>query len=699
MPAPTFSLPIPTPGQTTKQALDAETNRVLSSVYNGAIAAASDPALAQAVADSVAGDSATAATARDDAEAAATRAETAAAGVEFPVSYAPQSLTPNQMLQARENIDASREVFDSLDDVKATPGLSVGDKIRTLGYFAPGDGGGGDYDIVAAATGTDDGGSFIDLPESGLQAKGLFDGRVVRAERFGAVDGVEASAAINAANDFAVSQAELLTDDPLLGTRARVMMAMSANVTIKDEITFGATVSRNYDLDLRGSLIVCVPGGNLTASSPAAQVFGETSVRHLCRINCSKLCSGWSIRGQNSFTHNPVALSFNGAGYGVRISNSRGGTIYHPWAWEYSPEDEGAGVASNYVGTAVRLEDADYTVIGGHPGWSGTAFHITENCAFLVLLNPHPYCNKATNRETDPRIDPIAILNDSPNSNFISDAYVDGGYVVDNTGSLQMNGGFHYMSPTALPGVSTPYTRIKNVFGVNDKRFTGRGFRSSFGLFETNYTDPDLAIWNTMGGTIQNGRSQDIYRQHQVFYTGNLGASPHKIEALNSGGNIRKRQVFAGGEYVEEENGLFSGAVGRFIRAAIARLDGSALGGTTQLLIGPLVTGLRNNHDNKRLEFLVDSATSRWHMATDGGFRPSVDLAGNIGSAELRPDNSYAQQFRPGTGSAIWTAGQDSPEGVVTAIRGSLYLRTNGGAGTTLYVKESGTGNTGWVAK
>jgi hypothetical protein len=40
-----------------------------------------------------------------------------------------------------------------------------------------------------------------------------------------------------------------------------------------------------------------------------------------------------------------------------------------------------------------------------------------------------------------------------------------------------------------------------------------------------------------------------------------------------------------------------------------------------------------------------------------------------------------------------------TPEGVVTANVGSLFLRTDGGANTTLYVKESGTGNTGWVAK
>lgn len=45
------------------------------------------------------------------------------------------------------------------------------------------------------------------------------------------------------------------------------------------------------------------------------------------------------------------------------------------------------------------------------------------------------------------------------------------------------------------------------------------------------------------------------------------------------------------------------------------------------------------------------------------------------------------------------TAGSDSPEGKITANNGSIYLRRGGGSLTTLYVKESGTGNTGWVAK
>lgn len=46
----------------------------------------------------------------------------------------------------------------------------------------------------------------------------------------------------------------------------------------------------------------------------------------------------------------------------------------------------------------------------------------------------------------------------------------------------------------------------------------------------------------------------------------------------------------------------------------------------------------------------------------------------------------------------VITAGTGAPENVVTAPVGSIYLRTDGGENTTLYVKESGTGNTGWAA-
>lgn len=45
-----------------------------------------------------------------------------------------------------------------------------------------------------------------------------------------------------------------------------------------------------------------------------------------------------------------------------------------------------------------------------------------------------------------------------------------------------------------------------------------------------------------------------------------------------------------------------------------------------------------------------------------------------------------------------WTRGTGTPEGAVTAPVGSVFFRTDGASGTLLYVKQTGTGNTGWVA-
>lgn len=52
----------------------------------------------------------------------------------------------------------------------------------------------------------------------------------------------------------------------------------------------------------------------------------------------------------------------------------------------------------------------------------------------------------------------------------------------------------------------------------------------------------------------------------------------------------------------------------------------------------------------------------------------------------------------PGAGTVDIRTGTGSPEGAVTGTVGDIFLRTDGGAGTTAWVKESGSSTTGWVA-
>lgn len=81
-----------------------------------------------------------------------------------------------------------------------------------------------------------------------------------------------------------------------------------------------------------------------------------------------------------------------------------------------------------------------------------------------------------------------------------------------------------------------------------------------------------------------------------------------------------------------------------------------------------------------------------------GGIAPSVTNARTLGTSALLWSESWVVR-RYYTSTVFDAFGSGSPEGVVTAGIGSTYRRTNGGAGTSFYVKESGTGNTGWVAK
>jgi len=78
---------------------------------------------------------------------------------------------------------------------------------------------------------------------------------------------------------------------------------------------------------------------------------------------------------------------------------------------------------------------------------------------------------------------------------------------------------------------------------------------------------------------------------------------------------------------------------------------------------------------------------------------PDATGTRTLGSAGIRWSTTYTDLLRLGSSEVLFRSGSGTPEAFVTAPVGSIYTRTDGGASTTLYVKESGTGNTGWVAK
>lgn len=87
-------------------------------------------------------------------------------------------------------------------------------------------------------------------------------------------------------------------------------------------------------------------------------------------------------------------------------------------------------------------------------------------------------------------------------------------------------------------------------------------------------------------------------------------------------------------------------------------------------------------------------------VVTLGTFSQDCTIDGLCAPADVSDAGSRNRVIWQGVGSDLGVRyGTGSPEGAVTAGIGTLYRRTDGGAGTTLYIKESGSGNTGWVAK
>lgn len=107
-------------------------------------------------------------------------------------------------------------------------------------------------------------------------------------------------------------------------------------------------------------------------------------------------------------------------------------------------------------------------------------------------------------------------------------------------------------------------------------------------------------------------------------------------------------------------------------------------------------------------------AAQNW-VPTDWEFQ-TVPLAGPINSRRvvfrvssegetqtLRGVRAGGPNVTPanfGANGSLWSSGTGDPNGAITGQIGDLWTRTDGGAGTTLYVKESNpTPTTGWVGK
>lgn len=182
------------------------------------------------------------------------------------------------------------------------------------------------------------------------------------------------------------------------------------------------------------------------------------------------------------------------------------------------------------------------------------------------------------------------------------------------------------------------------------------------------------------------------YERGRLFWSSNIFTL-----AVENGGsgtlrtfqiNVAPTTLTVGGSSVGATIARNSSAIPTLLRATSTGLTASS-GTQTPVVIDPTI----NQSSTAGYSALYINPTE---SATGSGNKRLIDAA-VAGTSKFTVDNAGTVTVS-GTTATI-RAGTATPEGAVTAAVGSMFLRTDGGAATTLYIKESGAGNTGWVAK
>lgn len=127
-------------------------------------------------------------------------------------------------------------------------------------------------------------------------------------------------------------------------------------------------------------------------------------------------------------------------------------------------------------------------------------------------------------------------------------------------------------------------------------------------------------------------------------------------------------------------NGIYGGEYTNGIKVGQDTIERTAAGGNLVVKAGT----------TSGQTLTLNAGSSNQIVISDDGV--AVGAVSRQGSGTLAAQALFS-------GTAAIRNGTGTPESAVTGNVGDLFLRTDGGASTTLYVKESGTGNTGWVAK
>lgn len=234
----------------------------------------------------------------------------------------------------------------------------------------------------------------------------------------------------------------------------------------------------------------------------------------------------------------------------------------------------------------------------------------------------------------------------------------------------------------------------------------GAGSQTILKLYNPNSSSDAAMDWAVSGNT-------SVRSRQKVSYSGN---SAYYRNYLSSNGTFRYLGQWRGdigGLAINDDTTLAHPAT---FWPSVKLMVGGAIGlygKPSDVVDTVFVLGLSNNYNiwphlvtkvlsstpaNNYLRFQQHTGVGNFTLTTGIYFGVSSTGTDRLGIGIAPTEALHVNGSRIRLGDVYIITGTGSPEGATTATVGSLYLRSDGGTNTTMYRKESGTGNTGWVA-
>jgi hypothetical protein len=462
----------------------------------------------------------------------------------------------------------------------------------------------------------------------------------------------------------------------------------------------GATNVRIFDCTFNRAV-----GDGIRLAGEFGTPTNEITVRGCVSYNCSRAfvsvqrwCQRVTVTDCTMYNGNGQQIDFEPTGYALTATGGNATTVIDATAqfvtWGIQAGDQIFNVNEDLYARVVSVDSqTQLRVTAGAVDWNGDTFGFLKHCT------GHQITNNRFIRGTN--VTNILLTLEAANETLVANNYIEGSiHGIDCTETTIANN--HLVIRRSDDGgvrCIEMFKSVRNVLIVGNQiwaqTITQTTLRQCISAQnQTGRTPHSVKIQQNLiyattratGVIVQGARRCEI--KDNVIVLNTPGETNQSVGIyVHTAAGLPCESAIVTGNDISAEQGQWVNGV--FLDVLTGNMTSVILGGGSITdCSGPALRFLERGGGVFVNPLVMIPTINDVGSITPPASRPWLVIGGVGGSAPT------TTSLKP---QVFW--GQGSPEGVVTAGVGSVAHRSDGGAGTSFYVKESGTGNTGWVPK